>query len=82
MQYTVRDIPRDVDRALRAKAKAEGKSLNKALLEVVKRGLGMGGAGKSKRNLRFMGGLSDQDAKAIEEAHEFFDRGEIDQEQG
>lgn len=81
MQYTVRDVPRDVDRAIRAKAKAEGKSLNRALLELMQRGLGMGSVGKPKRNLGFMGDLSDPDAKAIEEAHEFFDRAEIDQEQ-
>ncbi len=38
-QYTLRGIPTPVDRALRTRAKTEGKSLNKVVLETLKRGL-------------------------------------------
>jgi hypothetical protein len=78
MQYTLRNIPKQLDRVLRSKAKAEGKSLNKALLDAVKRGLGLGESNHPKRDLSFLGKLSDAEAKAIDEAHEFCDRAEID----
>lgn len=38
-QYTLRGIPTPVDRALRTRAKTEGKSLNQVVLETLKRGL-------------------------------------------
>ena len=41
MQYTIRDIPKDVDKALRAKARAEGKSLNQTAVEVITGALGV-----------------------------------------
>ncbi|HWL95206.1 MAG TPA: hypothetical protein VNT79_16925 [Phycisphaerae bacterium] len=39
-QYTIRSIPPGVDRALRRKAKAEGKSLNQMVLEALRREAG------------------------------------------
>jgi len=39
MQYTIRNVPKQVDKALRAKAKAEGKSLNHVAVEAMKAGL-------------------------------------------
>ena len=41
MQYTVRKIPKDVDKQLRAKAKAEGKSLNQIAIEALERAVGI-----------------------------------------
>jgi len=41
MQYTLRQIPREVDTALRRKAKREGKSLNQVALEALSRGVGV-----------------------------------------
>jgi hypothetical protein len=41
MQYTVRDIPKSVDRALRARAKAQGKSLNQVTVETLQEALGL-----------------------------------------
>ena len=38
-QYTIRAVPASVDRALRHRAKAEGKSLNAATIEALERGL-------------------------------------------
>ena len=42
MQYTIRRIPRHVDRRLREKARTEGRSLNEVTLETLERGLGLG----------------------------------------
>ncbi|MBM4265854.1 MAG: hypothetical protein FJ144_04460 [Deltaproteobacteria bacterium] len=44
VQYTVRDVPAHVDRALRRKAGEEGKSLNEVLREALTREAGVGGA--------------------------------------
>ncbi len=41
MQYTLRQIPPVVDRALRRRAHAEGKSLNQVALEALARGAGV-----------------------------------------
>jgi hypothetical protein len=41
MQYTLRNVPREVDRALREAARREGKSLNEAALEALARGVGL-----------------------------------------
>ena len=38
MQYTLRKVPREVDKALRQKAKQEGKSLNQVAIEALARG--------------------------------------------
>ncbi len=43
MQYTIRNIPAEVDRALRKKAKAEGTSINQAALDALRRGVGLDG---------------------------------------
>jgi len=41
MQYTLRGIPRELDEALRRKAKQDGVSLNQAVLSALARGLGL-----------------------------------------
>jgi plasmid stability protein len=74
MQYTIRQIPRQLDKALRAKAKAQKKSLNQVAVETLRRGLGLGPENQPKRDLSFMGKMDEQTAKAIGEAHEWFDR--------
>jgi hypothetical protein len=56
MQYTLRNVPRTVDKALRAKAKAERKSLNQAALDALKAGLGVTDAPKKKRDLSDIAG--------------------------
>jgi plasmid stability protein len=69
MQYTLRNIPKSVDKALRAKAKADGKSLNEAALEVMKSGLGVSDEPGKKRDLSDLTGtMSKEDARAIERA--------------
>lgn len=39
-QYTIRNVPVEVDRALRKKAKADGKSLNETALDALRRAAG------------------------------------------
>jgi hypothetical protein len=41
MQYTIRDIPKKVDSALRANARSQGKSLNQAAVEAMQIGVGI-----------------------------------------
>ena len=38
MQYTIRGVPAAVDNALRARARADGKSLNEAAIEALAEG--------------------------------------------
>jgi plasmid stability protein len=41
MQYTLRNIPKRIDQALRQRARAENKSLNQVAIEALARALGM-----------------------------------------
>ena len=41
MQYTLRNVPKPVDRALRNRARAEHRSLNEVAIDVLRRGLGL-----------------------------------------
>ena len=54
MQYTIRNIPAEIDQALREQAAAERKSLNQVLIDVVTRGLGLAKKPKKLRDLSFM----------------------------
>jgi hypothetical protein len=42
VQYTIRGVPAFVDRAIRARAKKENKSLNQLALEALEQALGLG----------------------------------------
>ena len=69
MQYTIRQVPKAVDKALRVKAKSEGKSLNEAALEALKAGLGVVDPSKKVRDLSdLVGSLTKEDARAIDDA--------------
>jgi hypothetical protein len=71
MQYTLRNIPKHLDRALRARAKAEGKSLNQALLDAIGLALGLNGRVREHDDLDwfFGGNAIDEGARrAIAEA--------------
>ena len=50
MQYTIRNIPTEVDRALRKKAKAAGTSINEAALDALRRGVGLDGGNGTRYN--------------------------------
>ncbi len=54
IQYTVRDVPEEVDGLLRESAALEGVSLNQATLRALERGLGSERQPVRYRNLRQM----------------------------
>jgi len=56
MQYTLRKIPPELDKALRRRAKEEGKSLNDAAVEALQRGIGAARKAVRLRNLRGIAG--------------------------
>jgi hypothetical protein len=75
MQYTIRQVPKNVDKVLRATAKAQRKSLNQVAIEALKSGLGVGDANAPKRDLSFLvGTLTVEDAKAMDEARDVFEQ--------
>ena len=49
MQYTIRQVPKQVDKALRAKAKRDKKSLNQLAIEGLAQIAGVTEPGKPKR---------------------------------
>ena len=51
MQYTLRNIPREVDRALRLRARREGRSLNEVAVEALAHGAGVSKAPVRHREL-------------------------------
>jgi hypothetical protein len=67
MQYTLRGIPAAVDTALRARARAAGKSLNEAALDALAEASGMAGIPRKRRHLGDIAGTWRAD-KAVAEA--------------
>jgi len=62
-QYTIRQIPRAVDKSLRQKSRREGKSLNTAAVEVLSAGLRLNGEPVRHDDLDFVAGSWIEDAK-------------------
>ena len=56
MQYTLRNIPREVDRALRLRARREGRSLNDVAVEALAHGAGVSKAPVRHRDLSGIAG--------------------------
>lgn len=72
MQYTLRNVPAPLDRALRALAKREGKSLNEMTLSTLARALGLGAEPVRYRSLADLAGTWQDDCEfdaAIEDQH-------------
>ncbi|MFN8628601.1 MAG: hypothetical protein U0587_21860 [Candidatus Binatia bacterium] len=67
MQYTVRGIPPALDKALRQRARASGKSLNEVALETLAEAIGCAGARRERRDLSDIVGTWKKDA-AVEAA--------------
>jgi hypothetical protein len=69
-QYTIRNIPEQLDRTLRRKAKQSSKSFNQIALEAL-----AAGAGETIRPKRdfseIMGSLSEEEARYLEEEINF-----------
>lgn len=51
MQYTIRNVPRTLDEALRRAARERGKSLNEVTIEALTRGAGVTGERSPQRDL-------------------------------
>jgi len=68
MQYTIRGIPPVIDSALRARARAAGKSLNEAAVDALAEGTGVtSAAARKRRDLGDIAGTWKAD-KALESA--------------
>jgi hypothetical protein len=67
MQYTIRGIPAIVDHAIRARARAAGKSLNEAVVDALAEGAGVAGTPRKRRDLGDIAGTWKAD-KALESA--------------
>ncbi len=63
VQYTIRQVPPAVDRALRRKSRCEGKSLNEAAVETLAAGLHANGETIRHHDLDFMIGSWVEDVK-------------------
>jgi hypothetical protein len=77
MQYTIRGISPAVDKALRRRAKASGKSLNEATLEALAEGVGLAGQPRKRRDMSDLVGTWKPD-KALLDA--LADQDRIDEE--
>jgi hypothetical protein len=62
-QYTIRQIPRAIDRSLRQKSRREGISLNTAAVEILSAGLRLGGEPLRHDDLDFLAGSWVEDPK-------------------
>jgi plasmid stability protein len=71
MQYTIRNIPNRVDKALRAEASRRGTSLNEAARTALARGLGLDGDHLPKRDLTGIAGSWKPDPKFDQVIREF-----------
>lgn len=56
MQYTLRNIPPQLDAALRERARRDGKSLNEVTIEALSQALGLEGEPVARRNLSDVAG--------------------------
>jgi len=56
MQYTIRNVPRTLDEALRRAARERGKSLNEVAIEALARGAGVAGERSRQRDLSDVAG--------------------------
>lgn len=70
MQYTVRNVSNEVDAALRQRAKREGKSMNRLLLDLLQRALGLEAEPQVRRDLSDVAGkctIDDTTRAALQE---------------
>jgi hypothetical protein len=62
MQYTLRNIPKQLDAEVRRRAREERKSMNRALLDALARGVGLQGEPLRQRDLRDIAGTWKKDS--------------------
>ena len=75
MNLQIQNIPKRVDKALRAKAKAEGKTLDQVALEAIENGLGLSASGGKQRDLSDIAGtwVEDPIFDEVRRSHEAID---------
>ncbi len=56
MQYTIRNVPKQLDRALRQRAREQGRSINQVALEALLHALGLAGDDVPRRDLSDVAG--------------------------
>lgn len=56
MQYTLRNVPKEVDRALRRRAREQGKSLNEVAVEALAEAVGVGETRRRRRSVADIAG--------------------------
>jgi plasmid stability protein len=61
MQYTVRQVPAELDRALRRRARREGKSLNEVTVEALREAVGLAEVRVKRRSLADLVGTWQED---------------------
>jgi plasmid stability protein len=69
MQYTIRNLPARLDKLIRKRAKAEGKSLNTVAVEALMEAFGLQGSVEPVRDVSDLAGTWVEDA-AVDEALE------------
>ena len=67
MQYTIRNLPARLDKLIRRRAKAEGKSLNTVAVEALMEAFGLRGSVPARRDLGKLAGSWVEDP-AVDEA--------------
>lgn len=65
-QYTIRNVPKALDQALRRQVKASGRSLNEVLIESLRRGTGIAGEATAHDHLDFLIGHWEDDTATTE----------------
>ena len=70
MQYTLRNIPDALDRALRRRAKEQGASLNEVALDALARGAGVAEDAVRQRRLRDLAGSWEEDPQIEAALHD------------
>lgn len=63
MQYTIRKIPKRLDRAIRERARREGKSLNRVTIEALMQAFGLDGESLRRRDLSDLAGTWKDDSE-------------------
>ena len=66
MQYTIRNVPDNLDEALRRAAREQGKSLNQVTIEALARGAGVAGERGRQRDLSDIAGTWREDSAFAE----------------
>jgi hypothetical protein len=61
-QITLRDLPEPLEREIRKEARRRGSSLNKAIISILEKGLGLQSGIEKKRDLATLAGTWDEAA--------------------